>query len=137
MTADVLSSVARCRLCRFTLCRSESRYTPRRRRRRGLRNQLLHLCVARSRRGRAGCSPSAEYAGKCNAPGCTKVTKCHLPKATRCASLQASSRRPVCNYMFLFFLPTFVPLFLLLHYLATTGPVRTYVRASERAVAGP
>jgi hypothetical protein len=44
----------------------------------------------------------AVHAGKCNAPGCTKVTKCHLPKVTRCAPLQASSRRPVYNYTFLF-----------------------------------
>lgn len=56
--------------------------------------------MARSRQ--VARSSAAEYAGKCNAPGCTKVTKCHLLKATRCAPLQASSRRPMCNYMFLF-----------------------------------
>lgn len=83
----------------------------------------------------AGCSPSAEYAGKCNAPGCTKVTKCHLPKATRCAPLQASSRRPVYNYMFLFsFLysrPSFSPPSLSRDHRSRTY-VRTYVCKSRR-----
>lgn len=72
------------------------------------------------------------------APGCTKVTKCHLPKATRCAPLQASSsRRPVRNYMFLlpflYFRPSF---FLLLHYPATTTNDSVRSRATrERAYA--
>lgn len=63
---------------------------------------------------RTGCTSSrAEYAGKCNMSGCTKVTKCHLPKATRCAPLQASSRQPMyvttCFFSF-YFCPSFSPL---------------------------
>lgn len=118
MTADVSWSAARCARCIVfysyqTSCNTSTA---------SLRNQLSHLCVARSR----------QVAGKCNAPGCTKVTKCHLLKATRCAPLQASSRRPVCNYMFLFsFLLSSLSLHLLLHYLATTGP---YVRSLKTSV---
>lgn len=91
-----------------------------------LRNQLSHLCVARSRQ--VACSSVAEYAGKCNAPGCTKVTKCHLLKATRCAPLQASSRRPVCNYMFLF---SFLLSSLFFSFIISRPPARMYV-ASKR-----
>lgn len=93
-----------------------------------LRNQLSHLCVARSRQ--VARSSAAEYAGKCNAPGCTKVTKCHLLKVTRCAPLQASSRRPVCNYMFLFsFLLSSLFFF---SFIISRPPARMYV-ASKRA----
>lgn len=71
----------------------------------------------------------AKYAGKCNAPGCTKVTKCHLPKATRCAPLQASSRRPVYNYMFLF---SFLLSSLFFSSFIISRPPVLYVRKSHR-----
>lgn len=76
---------------------------------------------------------AAEYAGKCNAPGCTKVTKCHLPKATRCAPLQVSSRRPVCNYMFLFSFLLSCLFFFLSSFIIPRPPARVRTYGSKRA----
>lgn len=114
---------------RFTLCRTKSRTTA------GLSKSTLAPVRGTIPAWPAGCSPSAEYAGKCNAPGCTKVTKCHLPKATRCAPLQASSRRPVCNYTFLF--SFLLSSLFFSSFIISRPPARTYVRTYVRASREP
>lgn len=113
-------TAARCAPHRFIPTR-RSRATPRRR-----ASEINSRTCAWHDPGRLLARRPQSNAGKCNAPGCTKVTKCHLLKATRCASLQASSRRPVCNYMFLF--SFLLSSLFFSSFIISRPPARIYVR---------
>lgn len=51
---------------------------------------------------------SATHAGKCSAPGCTKVAKCHLPKAGPVLGRRKSARQLVKLHLPFSFHPSFV-----------------------------
>lgn len=78
----------------------------------------------------AGCSPSAEYAGKCNAPDAQRLQSATCrkqPGARRCRRAAGGRCVTICSFFPSYFRPSFSPPSLSREH----RPVCTYVRASN------